>query len=329
MSNTPTSGVFDVDKDSEVRVNINSQKSRDQFVMKFPRPEYMELKPKELEAAYYIFADGLPSDEVLERNSKWFCDREMLWSLLPGKWLDSNVITSLANHLNLERAIFMEVDGCFLPATLQTLVLKYKWTPQMAFDEFQNNFFFQVPKCKKIYLPMIDGNNHFYLAVILLKEKKVHMVDSLPDEKRHSIRQSAICAMMDFIEEVLKIIYVDERLDGAVPKISGFEIIIPPDIPRQPNTFDCGMWVCNWMMHSEPIFDYFFMMRSNVERMKLALRLVLGPQNHERNRVMKKIDEHASIRRRTIGAYLDGTETADDGMRYTDKEGARKKLFGL
>ncbi|CAN1848125.1 hypothetical protein LINPERHAP1_LOCUS38806 [Linum perenne] len=85
----------------------------------------MELDETELEVAYYIFVDGLLSNEVLVQNAHCFCDRGSMWSLLPGKWVDNFVITSLAYQLNLEQLYssnkYLTRPVCFLPATLQVI----------------------------------------------------------------------------------------------------------------------------------------------------------------------------------------------------------------
>ncbi|CAN1294052.1 hypothetical protein LINPERPRIM_LOCUS22302 [Linum perenne] len=45
---------------------------------------------------------------------------------------------------------------------------------------------------------MNDDNTHWYLAVILMGKKEVHMVDSLPTVMRHDIRLKAVGNMVSF-----------------------------------------------------------------------------------------------------------------------------------
>ncbi|CAN1146265.1 hypothetical protein LINPERHAP2_LOCUS15148 [Linum perenne] len=154
VSHTPAVDIIDLEEDLDDIVNKCLPGSLVQFEMKFARVEYMELDETELEVAYYIFVDGLLSNEVLVQNAHCFCDRGSMWSLLPGKWVDNFVITSLAYQLNLEQLYssnkYLTRPVCFLPATLQKLVLELGWTPQKVIDEYKDSFLLTADKCKKV-----------------------------------------------------------------------------------------------------------------------------------------------------------------------------------
>ncbi|CAN1248381.1 hypothetical protein LINPERPRIM_LOCUS6723 [Linum perenne] len=178
VSHTPAVDIIDLEEDLDDIVNKCLPGSLVQFEMKFARVEYMELDETELEVAYYIFVDGLLSNEVLVQNAHCFCDRGSMWSLLPGKWVDNF-----------------------------KLVLELGWTPQKVIDEYKDSFLLTADKCKKVYLPMNDANAHWYLAVILMDKKEVHMVDSLPNVTRHDIRLNAVGNMVKFMGELFNILY--------------------------------------------------------------------------------------------------------------------------
>ncbi|CAN0858906.1 hypothetical protein LINGRAHAP2_LOCUS7505 [Linum grandiflorum] len=299
--------------------------------MRFPLTEYMRLKDTDVDTAYYIFADGLPADEVLVDTDMCFCERKTLWSLLPGKCLATSIITCLATTLNHQYPLELCLPAvdCFLPANLQTMVMKHGLTPEKAYHYYGNNFLLQAQKATKVFLPMIDEDTHCYLAVILMENNEVDMVDSLPRTDRLNIRQSDIRTMMKFMSRVFQIMYAYWKIDGEVPNIADFKITIPPDVPRQPNMYDCGMWVCSWMMQAiegmENIYSIEF--HSNLDRLKLAVLLVKGRSNLVMDAIKKKVEGHASVRRRAIRDFLDGNETAGAEMKYTDTEGARRKLI--
>jgi len=40
--------------------------------------------------------------------------------------------------------------------------------------------------------------------------------------------------------------YINGNVDK--PDISNYTIRIPPGVPRQDNGYDCGVWVCSWMI---------------------------------------------------------------------------------
>ncbi|CAN1819910.1 hypothetical protein LINPERHAP1_LOCUS28891 [Linum perenne] len=100
MAHTPTNAIIDIEDDLDDPSNFDFQISRHQFLMQFPRPEYMNLNDDQIDAAYYIFSRGLQTDEVLVKNNNYFCDRGSLCTLLPGKWVDSFVSVTILICLN-------------------------------------------------------------------------------------------------------------------------------------------------------------------------------------------------------------------------------------
>ncbi|CAN0847912.1 hypothetical protein LINGRAHAP2_LOCUS5240 [Linum grandiflorum] len=67
------------------------------------------------------------------------------------------------------------------------MVMKHGLTPEKAYHYYGNNFLLQAQKATKVFLPMIDEDTHCYLAVILMKNNEVDMVDSLPRKDRLNI----------------------------------------------------------------------------------------------------------------------------------------------
>ncbi|CAN1216454.1 hypothetical protein LINPERPRIM_LOCUS615 [Linum perenne] len=303
MAPTPTNAIIDIEDDLDDPSNLDFQISRHQF----PRPEYMNLNDDQIDVAYYIFSRGLQTDEV---------------------------ITSLAYHLNLEQQFFIDnkiaSPACFLPATLQKLVLEHEWIPDKV-DEYQNSFLRSAINCRKVYLPMNDNNEHWYLTVILMDKMEVHVVDSKPSKIRDGIRLKAVQNMVNFMGDVFKVLYLKRGIDKPVPDVAKFKIIIPPSVPRQDNTYDCGIWVTKWMEYHESLFDdYIHVVRNNLDRMHLAIKLVMGPHNQILEHILGQVEQHAIIRKRAINWYLDGKDTAEDGMRYSDNWRARRFLeFGI
>ncbi|CAN1302117.1 hypothetical protein LINPERPRIM_LOCUS25295 [Linum perenne] len=55
---------------------------------------------------------------------------------------------------------------------------------------------------------MNDANAHWYLAVILMDKKEVHVVDSLPNVMRHDIRLKAVRNMVSFYNTKLMVFIV-------------------------------------------------------------------------------------------------------------------------
>ena len=42
---------------------------------------------------------------------------------------------------------------------------------------------------------------------------------------------------------------------------------------------------------------------------------------------MEKVEDQGKIHKRFISGFLESTETASDGMKYTDPKGAKRRLF--
>ncbi|CAN1186568.1 hypothetical protein LINPERHAP2_LOCUS38184, partial [Linum perenne] len=120
--------------------------------------------------------------------------------------LSIQVITSLAYHLNPEQQFFIDNKiaslVCFLPVTLQKLVLEREWIPAKVVDEYQNSFLRHAINCRKVcftvYLPMNDNNEHWYLTIILIDKMEVHVVGSMSDKIRDAIRLKAVQNMVSF-----------------------------------------------------------------------------------------------------------------------------------
>ncbi|CAN1325053.1 hypothetical protein LINPERPRIM_LOCUS33362 [Linum perenne] len=127
--------------------------------------------------------------------------------------LDNKCKTSVSptpevDIIDLEEDLDDVVNKCLPGSLVQKLVLEHGWTPQKVIDEYKNNILLTADKCKKVYLPMNDTNTHWYLAVILMDKKEVHMVDSLPNVMRHDIRLKAVGNMVSFYNTKLMLFIV-------------------------------------------------------------------------------------------------------------------------
>ncbi|CAN1122499.1 Ubiquitin-like-specific protease 1 [Linum perenne] len=159
-------------------------------------------------------------------------------------------------------------------------------TPEQAYENYWLSFLHNAEQCKKVFVPMNDNRTHWYLAVIIFNEKKVHMVDSDPSPSTHENRVCAIKTMMDFMSELFHIIYAKASQQGA-PKISEFDVIVPHGIARQPNGYDCGLWVCLWIINANTTNKYNIDVGDST-RMHLALNLVMSFKNYIRETITRR-----------------------------------------
>ncbi|CAN1183479.1 hypothetical protein LINPERPRIM_LOCUS41610, partial [Linum perenne] len=65
---------------------------------------------------------------------------------------------------------------------------------------------------------------------------------------------------------------------ALAPTIMDWKIIVPDDVAQQNNSYDCGMWVCQWMI-TEDYSPYCKQYTSASTRMRLAQELIMHPSN--------------------------------------------------
>ncbi|CAN1189008.1 hypothetical protein LINPERHAP2_LOCUS39654 [Linum perenne] len=196
--------------------------------------------------------------------------------------LDPNVITSVAFQRTVYEFNIMEglrEDGrqCFLPANLQ------------------------------VFIPMKDDNEHWYLAVILVKEKMVYVGDCCPNYSNREIQTTSTIFMMNFTTELLKLVYAKSGTTNGGPNISEFQLEFPAIFPEQ-KRYDSGLWVCSWIaIDSKYLFSKFGPYYL-VNRKELAVDLVMAFENSERKNVLTRADAYKILKSRgvkNVRRYLD------------------------
>ncbi|CAI0431728.1 unnamed protein product, partial [Linum tenue] len=101
---------------------------------------------------------------------------------------------------------------CFLPSELQEMVLNYGMTPKKALECYGTKFLTTAHTCRKLCLPMKDimhGDDiHWYLVVILMDDKQVHILDSYPSNERQTPRKDAVQTMIGFLDALFEDLYL-------------------------------------------------------------------------------------------------------------------------
>ncbi|KAF4369879.1 hypothetical protein F8388_011749 [Cannabis sativa] len=112
--------------------------------------------------------------------------------------------------------------------------------------DYYNIFMGNLDFCKEIYIPILSST-HYCLARVIISLKTVEVWDSLADEKT-PVRQC------NKIKEILR--NLDLAMANQIKKrpstfsIASFCIRRAQNVPRQPNSFDCGVFVALFMIHS-------------------------------------------------------------------------------
>ncbi|CAN1798508.1 hypothetical protein LINPERHAP1_LOCUS21742 [Linum perenne] len=73
-------------------------------------------------------------------------------------------------------------------------------------------------------------------------------------------------------------LWMDVGETSHAPRIMDWKIIVPDGVSQQNNSYDCGMWVCQWML-TEDCSPYCEQYTSACTRMRLAQELIMHPSN--------------------------------------------------
>ncbi|CAN0900573.1 hypothetical protein LINGRAHAP2_LOCUS20915, partial [Linum grandiflorum] len=225
----------------------------------------------------------------------------------------ADVITCVAHQQNIveqTELIGHRKEGplCYLPANLQDDVMNERLTPAKAFVNYQFTFLSAAAICQEVYLPMRD-QNHWYLVVISIPEKKVYIADCDADSDKHEIRRREATSFMvrelnliyflEFISQLFKLVHTNSGLGKYFPPPSEFELSYEKFTTEK----RAGLWVC-----SSIAYESSMTMFKNIEPgrlmnpKELAVDLVMGFPNFKRNEVLMKTD--AAMRNKKVAREL-------------------------
>ncbi|CAN0913044.1 hypothetical protein LINGRAHAP2_LOCUS27689 [Linum grandiflorum] len=105
---------------------------------------------------------------------------------------------------------------------------------------------------------------------------------------------------MEFMAAVFEKVYNENGFHQEAPDITGFEVEVP-EVPQQVDGDNCGLWVCSWMINANNGYKVGF---GQFARMHLALNLVMGFENHTR----EKITRLALERWKSLGKQQSATD---------------------
>ncbi|XP_028777880.1 probable disease resistance protein At4g27220 [Neltuma alba] len=145
-----------------------------------------------------------------------------------------------------------------------------------------------LESCEKVFIPVHTETKphcgHFYLYIIHVKNEEIEIWDSLLD---------TCVAETDRDENTRKLLLAMEKLFVNVA-FTGFRSKMKTDILKQPNGFDCGIFV---MKFTEQSYNYVkinpsFQFGSEKERDDLALKLLNSDLNQEKRNLYGKARRH-------------------------------------
>ncbi|KAJ1427452.1 Ulp1 protease family, C-terminal catalytic domain [Sesbania bispinosa] len=267
-------------------------------------PADMVLDDLEASIAAYIFwvnhDDPIDyGDEILISSSWGDAKRFMLNCLNPGARIISEVLNQLANRLtDIERSVDSYFIAWILPTTFSLNVLERGASATRMRTCLKNKFIFQADNLRNVFtaqilVPINDENEHRYLLVVNMFERKLTILDFFPTKDRKEWRRRNVKKLEIFLEEILDdpLLYDNENNFRSKQVISEFTLHEPDNLPKQdPTSNDCGIWVALWMTHCIWNIDYDKIQVTEDSRMRIVVDLVL----HDYNNVKKLIVSKAS-----------------------------------
>eukprot|EP00252_Welwitschia_mirabilis_P004133 TRINITY_DN14338_c0_g1_i1.p1 TRINITY_DN14338_c0_g1~~TRINITY_DN14338_c0_g1_i1.p1 ORF type:complete len:548 (-),score=77.67 TRINITY_DN14338_c0_g1_i1:46-1689(-) len=207
---------------------------------------------------------------VMHEESNIEITRELLQCLLPGGWLNDEVINL---YLELLKEREQREPSKFLKCHFfNTFFYKKLFNPKSGYDykavrrwTTKRKIGYCLSECTKIFIP-IHQEIHWCLGIIDLKARKFQYLDSLKGRDQH---------VMDVLPRYIK----DEVKDktGQDVDVSNWDKEFVQDLPEQENGWDCGMFMLKYvdfysrglpLLFSQANMPY-FRMRTAKEILKL------------------------------------------------------------
>ncbi|KAJ1388749.1 Ulp1 protease family, C-terminal catalytic domain [Sesbania bispinosa] len=228
----------------------------------FRPPKTMLVDELEAKVTTFIFSSDhvhhLPGNEILIR-SKWVLgDRETLKTLMPTKHLHPKVIDMIVCRLTYNEKMLTSQSICwFLPTMFAKYALETETNPETVIKLFKGNFMSTVEHAHKIFVPIHDGCNHWYLLVVDMEQQKLILLDSNRSSNRREWRRLQARKLALFIQEMLMDNSFYEISNAEKPEVAGFTLVEPKGIAQElPQTNDSGVWVATWMIDHDCDDEY-------------------------------------------------------------------------
>ncbi|PNX99568.1 Ulp1 protease family carboxy-terminal domain protein, partial [Trifolium pratense] len=232
--------------------------------------------------ATYIFKldpEQLLGDEVLvQSTTNVIGDRKSLKSLMPKCHVDEKVINLVVARQNwLIDTIGKMKSIWYMPTEFAQHALEEHKGADYVRNLYQANYMTARPSVSKMFIPMNDNGNHWYLMIVDFIQRKLVCLDSLRCDAREHFRRRAILKMAIFLEEIIMHESFSEDLTPFWPDrmISNYALHEPKHIAQQiPESNDSGVWVSKWMTECPFRSDYGNIIANTASRMRIAINLV-------------------------------------------------------
>ncbi|KAF4394822.1 hypothetical protein F8388_015728 [Cannabis sativa] len=212
--------------------------------------EFKLMMESEMEWSIRIERMRNELEDVIVDCGYSFLQRHEFSKLAPNMELEIEIITMVSSLLTEDERLKNEKE-CkiwYLPVRILNDLLPYpnlplheSWRKMHYYERFMGS----LKHCNEIYIPLLILK-HYLLARVMIKEKKVEVWDSLAHENSPILQSSKIVDILRNLDLGLENEFTSRP---STFNFASFRIVRAANVPRQPNDYDCGIFVILFMIH--------------------------------------------------------------------------------
>ncbi|KAK9014957.1 hypothetical protein V6N11_006092 [Hibiscus sabdariffa] len=237
----------------------------------------------------YIWNSGVDGSEIVLNYGVTYATIDEFESLRPEKWVTSNIIDLSALMVAYKsKDMPISTKKCFFPSTFATHILSHECTANEVIKFYQCHFnqMGSLSQYDQVFIPINEGNEHWYLCVIDMLHMEAKLLDSLPLRRGNTERRKVVARLISCCETLFKDPLMISTLGSLVVPFEDLKIVVPEGVPFQSNGYDCGMFVIKFMQHL-PTENYCSVRVKPWDRFLLLYEIINHKENMCRGKVCK------------------------------------------
>lgn len=252
----------------------------------------MRLTQDEAKVCGYVFRDDYQTNELVFSMGNAIFIRSEFQCLAPGGYVGRQIITMMAMKITWAQKRAVNQSVWCLPYSFANDV-------QMGFSAekleaiYAHDWMPAFRSLKLIYVPIVDEIGHWFLMVVAVEDRKLYLLDSHLVATKVDERHRLLKKIAGVLSLMVLSIYEAEVPFCLFPDFDFWDIVEPRGVPNCGHSENAGVWVCEWMN-----MQHFFnnqivgVMEEKHIRMKIALRLLLGPHNDFKEMLEHEAKKH-------------------------------------
>ncbi|TXG53277.1 hypothetical protein EZV62_022446 [Acer yangbiense] len=240
----------------------------------------------------YIFDKKLPSSEVIVDIGNLRVTRKSFRTLEPTKFLDSEIINLIPEYKTSMFKSKSSQLSWFLPTTYAYIVFTcavgQEYTLRKSVSKLRESYMSDLRRCQKVYIPINDLRNHWYIVVFDLINRDCQVWDSKPPRRKEDLTR------LNQVRKLSLDIVLADDIAVVFPTSFSFTdcSISYAEASIQPNGYDCDLFVCMFMDDNCPTPVQMKSFQSECQRLFWARFLTLFPGNTNLLTLKKNSQEH-------------------------------------